>query len=307
MNIVEELLTVAEQDLKASICLYESGIFNVSVFQFQQTIEKLVKSYGIEAEIIKEDDLQRKISHLPHKVFARYYRKKIDKEKELDRPLLIADMIPPHQRKKRDERKKYLEGLNKVYNKTNHMSLEEMNNVNESDVIGFIEGFKTLEIFEYDEKSRLKLIKEDIEKTYRHFKLYFKNVLKETDSDPAIELFNMVLSNIDEIATDKLVEDKKLSRAGFRINQIFYAWYNLSLITSPHEQSSRYPSTLGNVPLAVYGSDHLIVKHFEELKEIVIKTIEVYKKLLSSGEIKSIHAKEFEVLDSKDRRNKKNK
>jgi len=71
IKLAKKLFQTAENDLNAVEILYKSGNFSIALFQLQQTVEKFVKSYGIRLEIIKPEDLARKINHLPHKVFTR--------------------------------------------------------------------------------------------------------------------------------------------------------------------------------------------------------------------------------------------
>jgi HEPN domain-containing protein len=79
MNIERQLLHTGKTDLQAAIKLFDAQHYNQAVFLFQQAVEKCVKSYGLVTKVIEEKDLAGKISHLPHKVFTREFKKKIDK------------------------------------------------------------------------------------------------------------------------------------------------------------------------------------------------------------------------------------
>ena len=298
MTVAEDLLEIAKKDFEACNVLYEQKIYNVFVFQLQQSIEKLVKSYGIEAGIIEEKDLRKKISHLPHKVFARYFGKKLEQERILAKPTLLSDMIPPHQRQSEKTKQDYIDGLERVYKRASHVSLDEMSKISSLEIKEVIEGFKSLEIFEYDEEARLKLIRDDFKKSYEHYKYYFKTVIKEDENAPSMQLFDLMLSNMEELTLRQLQEDKALHDERHKITQIFYAWYNLSVITSPHEQTSRYPSQTGPQPLKVYTAKHPIVENFEEIKFIITKTTQFYTELLSTKGIVKAHQEEFKVIDT---------
>ena len=296
MDIAEELLLVAEQDLLAATILFDQGIFNVSIFQLQQAIEKLVKSYGIESCIIQEKDLRKKVSHLPHKVFAKYFKLKFEKEKELDRPILMADMIPPHQRKSKEARESYLEGLGKISKTTSHVSVSDMEKITEDEIINFIEGFKRMANFEYDEESRLGEIKDDLRMTHEHLINYFEYVLKQPSDNPASEISRTILRNLDAIAEENLEADKIRVKVGHDIGVVFYTWYNLSIITSPHEQTTRYPSSDGGRPMRVYDKNHILLKYFPSFEGMLQDTIEIYKNLLGSKELRKVHEQEFKIL-----------
>lgn len=123
MNISERLFQTAIQDLNSVEILYNSKHYNLALFQLQQSVEKFVKSFGIKTKIIKPEDIARKINHLPHKVFTRLYQNQIDElSKYSGTPLLIPDMVPPHQRGK-SKAKENLEKLKGLHTKVNNAEL----------------------------------------------------------------------------------------------------------------------------------------------------------------------------------------
>src|SRR5665647_1454069 len=96
MTISDRLFETAIQDLNSVEVLYKSKHYNVALFQLQQSIEKIVKSFGIKTNIIEPEDIVRKINHLPHKVFTQFYQNQITElSKYYEMPSLIPDMVPP--------------------------------------------------------------------------------------------------------------------------------------------------------------------------------------------------------------------
>lgn len=69
MNIKKTLLNIAENDLKASIFLYDKRLYSSSLYYMQQSVEKSIKSFALFNGIIDEKDLKRKISHNTQLVF----------------------------------------------------------------------------------------------------------------------------------------------------------------------------------------------------------------------------------------------
>src|SRR5690606_31695888 len=128
---------------------------------------------GIRMEIIKPEDLARKISHLPHKVFTRQYSSKAEELIKLDQtPLLIADMIPPHQRDKSKTREK-IKKLQYLHDAINNADVPKYKDIKRKDLNQFINELKEFEKEEkFDDEKIYNDIKEDFVKTHQHFLEY---------------------------------------------------------------------------------------------------------------------------------------
>ncbi len=238
MEIRQKIFDTAVQDLKSVMILFNSGHYNLAVFQLQQAVEKFVKSFGLHSKIIKPEDLAKKISHLPHKVFIRQYSKEIE---ELSRrsgtPLLIPEMIPPHQRGKSNNKEK-IEGLEKLKNKIHESARSgDIKNISANEIKQFIEQSKELEKEHvFDENKLFQDFKDDFIETNQHFKKYFKDFR----DDFIINDIEDSLENPDSKVRNRILNYKHRLRQEEKFSYIFFVWVNLSLITSPHEQSSRY-------------------------------------------------------------------
>lgn len=64
-------LVVAQQDLKASRCLYNNGYYPQAIFYLEQSVEKGLKSFAILAGIITEQEARRPISHQVMKIYSK--------------------------------------------------------------------------------------------------------------------------------------------------------------------------------------------------------------------------------------------
>src|SRR5680860_321061 len=164
--LAKKLLQTAENDLNAVEVLYNAGNYSIAIFQLQQSVEKFVKSYGIRMEVIKPKDLARKISHLPHKVFTRQYSSQAKELIERDRtPLLIADMIPPHQRGKSQTKEK-IDRLQKLHDVINNVDVPKFKEITKEELLQFVSESKNLEVeYQFNEEEIFKDIKEDFIKT----------------------------------------------------------------------------------------------------------------------------------------------
>jgi HEPN domain-containing protein len=282
------LFKTAEKDLDTSINLYDIGHYSSAIFHLQQSVEKYVKSYGLLEEVIQPKDLKSQIGHLPHKVFTKILEKSIAEATEPKRPLLMAELIPPHQKNVDDSPR--LNFLRNTFNRLNSLGVKQMEKFSKSDLEEFINGIHEFEKPEFNDEWLFNLIKEDFVKTQTHFKNYFKNVLNEDDESVVIKLINIYLENPDPFVYQKLIDYKKSRDIEQKQNLIFYALLNLSVITSPHEQTTRYPSPeVGKSPKD-YTKDHLLVLYFPKLIKVMLKCIEIFK-ILYKDKIERINLK----------------
>lgn len=276
MNLSEKLFKTALRDLESVEILYESKHYNVALFQFQQCIEKLVKSFGLETKSIKSEDIAKKINHLPYKVFTRLYDIQSEElAKKTHPPLFIPDMVPPHQRDKTNifnqlERTKELRLKILEYAELNKNGIVE-----EEKLKDFISGGKDLDqIPEINEVQLLKEIEDDFVKTNEHFIKYF-------DGDINIkEISEYYIQNSKIVAQNKLELHKKEIIRQRKYGYVEYVWINLCLITFSHEQSTRYPLIDSELlPEELYNEDSTIIKYLPELIIMLKKSIQKYREV----------------------------
>jgi HEPN domain-containing protein len=275
MDISERLFQTAIQDLNSVEILYNSKHYNLALFQLQQSVEKFVKSFGIKTKIIKPEDIARKINHLPHKVFTRLYQNQIDElSKYSGTPLLIPDMVPPHQRGK-SKAKENLENLKGLHSKVNNAELLKIKEIPIDEIEKFIQGAKELEKEPtFDDDKLFIEYKDDFVKTNQHFIEYFKG------DENIKSLSEDFISKSDIVAKNKVVIHKQNRIRQSKFGYISYVWLNLSLVTAPHEQSTRYPSIISDEnPKNLYDENHNVIKHIPELIELMRKTVEKYEEV----------------------------
>ena len=276
MSLSERLFETANDDLNSVELLFSSGHYNLALFQLQQSVEKFVKSFGIKTGIIEPKDISKKISHLPHKVFTRLYQNQIDElSKYNGTPLLIPDMVPPHQRGK-SKTKENLETITSLRGQIlDYAELNKSNLIEKEDLDKFIFSATELEIEPtFDDNELFNEIKEDFIKTNEHFINYFKGDknIKSISED--------FIKNSDEFAKNKMEVHKQNEIRQYKFGYISFVWINLSLITSPHEQSTRYPpiSNPGS-PKSIYNNDHVLIRHIPEFLKMMKKTVIKYKEI----------------------------
>jgi len=271
-EISNRLFNVAKNDLATVEVLFNSGHYCIALFQLQQAIEKLVKSFGIKAGAIKPEDMAKKINHLPHKVFTRLYEMQIGEMTKLSKTtLLVPDLVPPHQRnsKKSEE---ILENTKRLYLKIKSIEREKNDTATSEEIIEFIEGAESLEkIPDFDDNKLYEELKDDFVKTNKHFINYFKT------NKNIQEYSQEMIDNCDGIIYNKVQQYKKDRIRGINYNYLSYVWINLSLITSQHEQSTRYPSLIDeSTPMNIYDEENHLIKFIPQLVELTYKSITKY-------------------------------
>jgi len=275
MEISENLLEIAIKDIESVKILYRRKHYSLALFQLQQAVEKLVKSFGIKAKVIKPDEIAKQISHLPHKVFTKLYQTQIDElSKRNNTPILVPDLIPPHQRGK-SKTKERLENLKQLHAKVQSSELLKSKSIPPEDVEQFIAEAKTLnKTPTFNTKELHSQFKDDFVKTNLHFIDYLKG-------DENVRLISEhLIANSDEIAKRNVERHKFNKKQEAKYKYISFVWVNLSLLTSPHEQTTRYPSiTNGETPSNLYDENNVIVKHIPEFLRMLNKTIKNYREI----------------------------
>ncbi len=249
MRIEKKLLEIGKRDLDSAILLYESKFFSHAIFSLQQSIEKCVKSYGIISNTIEEKDLAKKINHLPHKVFSRLFDKKLTElKKRKNHKSFIPEMIPPHQRNRNYDDE--IGRLEDVYNQTKNVQIAD--DISSQEIERFIANANEIESMKISNDERLyELIKDDYIKTNTHFKEFFS---KGENNEQIVKDIEDSINNPDEVVENLVNKEKVNFDNRKKENYISYVWVNLSILTSPHEQTSRYPSSqTGNSPDEFYN------------------------------------------------------
>jgi HEPN domain-containing protein len=273
MDLSDSLLETAIEDLNSVLLLYNSNHYNIALFQLQQSVEKLVKSFGIKTQTIKPEEMTKKIRHLPHKVFTRFYQNQII---ELDGTInyrsLIPDFVPPHQRNKQ-KLKENLKNLKGLHSKLSILELDSSFTLEENEK--FINGAIELDQDPLiNDQELFNEIKNDLVKTHVHFINYFKN------DENVKSLSEYVIKTSDIIASKELINQKKKLITERKFGFISYVWINLSLVTSPHEQTTRYPSIINNEPpKSIYDINNTLINSIPKFVELLNRSIDLYKEI----------------------------
>lgn len=280
MSLEIKFLEIAKSDFKASKVLYDINDYGNALFHLQQGVEKCVKSLGLALGLVDEKGLKNKISHLPHKVFARLLNEKIKTQEKLDNvKVLVPEVIPIHWKNK--NRRTIINKLKKTYNQINHLKFEEGETLDIKCLANFIKEAKEKEKQKISKSEVYELVKDDWVKTNTHFKnlqICYTDDLKEKKAIE--ERYKPSIERPEKFIEQKVHNRLAELRKDLTFDFINFVWLNLSIITSPHEQTSRYPST-GKVdnPKSFYSLENPVINLLPDLVDLMNNSISKFEEL----------------------------
>ncbi len=280
MKIDEELLKIAEKDLKASKILYEKRLFPQSIFYFQQSVEKANKVFALITNQITEKDLKNKIGH---------------------ETINIYDKSLKHQKK---EYKKIKESFS-VLPELETIKLFQDFNIDEklSDIDHYLSQIKQIK----EDKRMLRFISvSDIRRFLREIQSSKKDIENEKINIDSFEITNEIWNDMKEEIFEQLeflskydlkefeeaknnldgdeirLSVEKLIKNLFEILSITLplstSLYYLAIISLPHSIITRYP-LYKLTPRKIYNNKLPIVRKLPDLIEVQSNSLRDLKML----------------------------
>ena len=188
-------------------------------------------------------------------------------------------MIPPHQRNRNYDDE--IGRLEDVYNQTKNVQIDD--DISSQEIEIFIANANEIESMKISNEERLYgLIKDDYIKSNTHFKEFFS---KGENNEQIVKDIEDSINNPDEVVENLVNKEKANFDNRKKENYISYVWVNLSILTSPHEQTSRYPSSqTGNSPDEFYNEKNRLVKLFPEIVKLMKNSIVKYEEIYFNNE-----------------------
>jgi len=156
IDMTRKLLDCSKRDLDAFEILYEKGDqYANSIYHLQQSVEKLLKSWGLKSGKITPSDLRGKISHDSSKVMEIWIEKWIDDLEEDETLLSFFNMIPSI------EKPRLSKDINEIY----EMDKDSIRNLSSEEIKNFLDSSSEIDFFELIEK---------LEDHINHIKLDFR-------------------------------------------------------------------------------------------------------------------------------------
>ncbi|MCK5476364.1 MAG: HEPN domain-containing protein [Candidatus Aenigmarchaeota archaeon] len=268
----EELLGVAERDLKATKVLYEKKLYPQAIFYFQQSVEKANKSFGLMLNIISEKDLL-KISHNPTKIHVKDLCEQKKENREFNKTLENYPKLKKIKLLKNNDSKMLETNLNKsIEFWKNSIKSKKAINFSYADLKNII-----IEIKNMKKMKKVIVKKEDWINIKKDINELF-DVLSEYNADKdKLESERRKLNNFDFKPTKITILEPF-----FEFISLYYTIIFLSAVTMHHSNCTRYPVD-NKIPRKLYTKKLFIVKYLPDLIKLQydsIKGIKRYNELM---------------------------
>lgn len=294
-RIILELVIISKSDLRASKILHGKKLYPQSVFYLEQSVEKLMKAYGLVNDLITPQELidRKKASHLAVKIFLQ------EEQKVKNRLTNMSKFMDQHP----DETRNFVfNGKNgfEIHKKQLEESLkfyETIKDATKNPYEGFAE--KKKEIIKLT--SKIYKTESDFNKFNKKFKRIDNSLLREELKKSMKMVSKNLLPIIKVTKPDEYLEAKKafeemnidllipyVKRLMLNISEEYYIRLSLAcltLITMSHINITRYPYVNSDLEenyeytSEIYTKDLGIIKTYAELVDIAGKTIDKFDNL----------------------------
>jgi len=253
MNLSEKLLIIAEDDLQAAKCLYNSELYPQAVYNLQQAIEKITKAFGSVGLEMTQETMKKEIGHLPQNMlilmlqryealFTSTNQTSVDVGNIIKNQIAVNSSDAAKQLKNIVKRLISIKGIWYIFlSQQMPAVLQQVRNTNS--------------IIEMDT---------DINNFLIQFENYIKENLNMVDENSMNELLSMLKNTFQSIVS--------------MINPLVFL-----ILIQPQgcEQNTRYPIQ-DKIPRQIYNKNHPLIKSIDSIVEIGQYTIIHLSKLIDT-------------------------
>ncbi len=226
---IERLLELSFKDLESSKILYKSEIYEMSLYHLQQTVEKIIKAYGMIYFGVKKDQIENEIRHTSPLAFLLPIYRMTDQINS------IIQNLP--------EIKRDYELIRNAENIILHSSLLQQIKETKSEKK---QSALLRNLFNEQKQNIVLQTKEDIEILFKRAKLYSISIRKDqiVNLVPDFYEYKMKQENKDILDKDtieviiKMFIDSIIEKIDF---YHFFILFELATLTFPYAVLTRYP------------------------------------------------------------------
>lgn len=261
---------VAKDDFVISKILYNTKEYPNAIYHLQQAVEKLSKAFGLLNGFIDVDTFEKKISHNSEKIFKNPIRKH---QEELKESIELEKLFPDFYKYEIDGNSMDLTGESrKIYTATQkmiHLDPKKYKWAPINVIDKMLDAVQALNI-----QNHL-----SIEEVKSKFPSLYSSSLSQLEKKTGKKLQEVLpsLEELDEYSS--LIHEvffQKMPLFLYTYNSLFF----LSLLTSMHNQSTRYPcKCCGDLPKNQYNLETPIVIKFKRLINCFSKALDCYEAL----------------------------
>jgi HEPN domain-containing protein len=248
------LLLISKTDLEASKLLYFNKNYSQAIFFLQQSIEKATKCLGLMANIIKEDELQRKISHTPTKIYQKLINEQI---KKLNKPKTKKNFfIKEFMKIRKVDDDNIILMLKTLKHFIDDNTGNKLVKIHKNDINGLISDLNEF----ISEKS-------DINLDYNNLENAKKEIIALHSNPKYASEYLSEISNVDLIRFIRIfIYTSVIISTGLLF---------LSIITQGHVVISRYPEKEMN-PIQIYNKNNPLIENYTNILKIMELVLDKY-------------------------------
>lgn len=285
----KQFVNIAKQDLQSSKLLYDAGYYPQSIFLFQQSIEKAVKSIAILVGITDIKNSRHKIGHKGtnfYKMTANNFIETINKLKNNQDSIEAISTIMGFDNVYDDiveieeeiqENNDWTNSFLKNIGDYTYLSHENLN-----DILIDLEQLRAEYNLELLEKTNLintddewvQFIKETTEMVKRMIEFYSGKYVEQGISLPEnlTEMVGEQFKNLLNVTGKKTWN--QMASVLCDTNHVLKSLFYLSILADPHAINARYPDEYFN-PLDFYTTDLALVNMFPQFKDIADNILDI--------------------------------
>ncbi|MEM6262872.1 MAG: hypothetical protein AAGI38_10220 [Bacteroidota bacterium] len=251
--------------------LHENQEYGNAIFLLQQGVEKLTKSYGLITKAIQPDGV-KKISHNPKRVFEKQMEIQLEK---FDNAASIEKIFPDLFKFQINDQEIDLTGYNEKFREASH----SMTKLNPEDFLWISsEALDTIKSQINEIDTGIKINFEDFRKDFPELFMSIINQIESKTGSELIELKEFINNEIFPTTMEGIL--KEFIPMSLKIMKIHLSLFFFSLITSGHNQLSRYPCLCcGEIPKNNYTKEDVIVDRYDEIHEIMMMTVGLFDEI----------------------------
>lgn len=274
--MIDILLRLAKDDLKASRLLFKRKIYPPSIFHLQQAVEKAVKALGMSSAQADLAELKQKVGHNPVKIFIKSLTELSDataffaKLPAINPAALHTDFyktLSPSISVQNEETKKSVAFLSNLKN----LGIENIDTDSLDDIIHEIKSF------ELHRGEKVQVGNQDLSEYHRQMTSLI-GFLEKFSKEKADE-FRQALEKLEASGDLKRIM-KALIEIYPIVIYITFALYYLSIVLFPHPVDTRYPDQERDFnPYQRYTRNYPMIVRMSEIQSIVGKVLFQFRKL----------------------------
>jgi len=287
MKTAKILLNIAKDDLKSSELLYKNKLYPQALFYYQQSVEKANKAFAIALNIIKPEDIYKKVGHNSTEIYNILLKEQkqnildlVELSKWKPETLKVESFKQAVSSRTQQYIDKGLEFIEIIYTKKKKIAI-----LSEEDILKIIDMISSFTFVRLRPTKKMMLFISDHFEIFKREMISLNTILESQQLDEEIAILRVM--SLKNIFCKKygIKRNMKLFCKLADIQQrILYAYNVLfwcSIVTLPHSVDTRYPNIKENKnPYKRYNKNNPLIKYLPVFIQFQQKTLRILVNLL---------------------------